>query len=231
MEYLPNGMTLEVPAGCFPLSTDSMLLAHFAGNIGKKHMLDLCSGCGTIGLMLCAQNPLCRVTGVELDEAAQEGAVQNIQRNHLSSRMENICADVRHISGLFDAGSFDCCVSNPPYYAAGPAAKNTIARREDECSLSELMAAAGWALKFGGDFYLVHRAERLAEIIRLGGEHKLEAKRLALVRHREGSPVTLVLLQLRKGAKPGLKLEDWVLHTEAGKPTPLYREIYHLQEE
>lgn len=230
MEYLPNGITLEVLPGCFPLCTDSIVLAHFAKNASGK-VLDLGAGCGTIGLMLCAQNDKCSVTGVELDEAAHLGALQNIQRNALEGRMQSICADVRQVPALFAPGSFACCISNPPYFSDGPASSHLLARREDACSLKELVYAAAWALKYGGDFYLVHRPERLAEIIALGAEKGLEAKRLGLVRHAEGRPTALILLQLRKGAKPGLKIEDWVLRDASGNPTPLYQEIYHIQEE
>lgn len=231
MEYLPNGITLQIPHGCFPLSTDSIALAHFARGIGSRRTLDLCSGCGTIGLMLCAENERCHVTGVELDENAHAGAVENILRNALASRMESICADVHQVPALFAPGSFACCISNPPYFSDCPASRAGQARREDACALSDLFEAADWALKFGGDFYLVHRPERLAEIIRRGADNNLEAKRLGLLRHREDSPVSLILLQLRKGGKPGLTMEDWVLHHRDGTPTPLYRQIYHIQED
>ena len=75
---------------------------------------------------------------------------------------------------------------------------------------------------------LVHRPERLAELIVRGSEVNLEAKRLCLVRHQADSPVNLVLLQLRKGGKPGLKWEEIVLHDLSGAPTEQYRRIYHL---
>ena len=92
----------------------------------------------------------------------------------------------------------------------------------------ELMSAAAYALKFGGDFFLVHRPERLAELIAAGSECSLEAKRLRLVRHRQDGPVSMILLQLRKGAKPGLAWEELSLHLRDGSPTPAYREIYHI---
>lgn len=231
MEYLPNGIVLQIPDGCFPLSTDSVLLAHFASPVGSRTVLDLCSGCGTLGLMLCAGNDRCHVVGIELDENAHQGALDNICRNNLGQRMESICGDVRQVPGLFAPGSFPCCISNPPYFSDGPASASRIARREDTCTLAELLQSAAWALKFGGDLYLVHRPERMAEIIAVGSRFSLEAKRLALVYHQEGSSASLVLLQLRKGAKPGLKLENWVLHNRSGSPTPLYREIYHIRED
>ena len=229
MEFLPNGFTLEVPAGAFPLSTDSIVLSHFVRLPKNARVLDLGSGCGTLGVLLCSRNANCTVTGLEIDENAHLAALYNIQHNALSSRMESICADLRSVSERFSPGSFDACVSNPPYFSGGPASRNTpIARREDLCSVRELMAAACHALKFGGDFFLVHRPERLAELIAAGAEFALEAKRLQLVRHRQDGPVSLILLQFRKGAKPGLHWEELVLHNPDGSPTPAYREIYHI---
>ena len=93
------------------------------------------------------------------------------------------------------------------------------------------MGAAAKALKYGGDFFLVHRPERLAEAIALGAKHHLEAKRLCLVRHQEGSPIALVLLAFRKGGKPGLSIEEWTLYHRDGRKTPICREIYHITEE
>lgn len=228
MEYLPNGFTLHIPNGCFPLSTDSMALSHFVKLPKNARVLDLCSGCGTLGLLLCACNPGCHVTGIELTDAAHQAAVENISRNQLSSRMESICGDVRSVSERFSPGAFSVCVSNPPYFSGGPASSLPLARREDACTLDELMAAAAWALKFGGDFFLVHRPERLGELIALGSRKGLEAKRLCLLRHREGGPVSLILLQMRKGGKPGLSWEEIALHDKENQPTPACREIYHM---
>ena len=90
-----------------------------------------------------------------------------------------------------------------------------------------LLKSAAWALKFGGDCYLVHRPERLGELIAAGAAVGLEAKRLGLVRHRPGDPVSFILLGFRKGGKPGLNWEEWILHAPDGSPTELYNAIYH----
>ena len=94
--------------------------------------------------------------------------------------------------------------------------------------MAELMAAAGWALKYGGDFFLVHRPERLAELIVCAAKHNLEAKRLRLLRHRKGGEVSLVLVQLRKGGKPGLVWEEESLYDASEKPTEYFKKLYHL---
>ena len=229
METLFNGFTLDIPPGAFPLSTDSMVLAHFIKLPKSAKVLDLGSGCGTLGLLLCAKDPGCAVTGYELTELSNRAAVENIRRNRLETRMESICADLRQIPDTVPQGSFSLCVSNPPYFSGGPvSAKTPLARREDGCTLFDLLKSAAWALKYGGDFYLVHRPERLGEIIALAAPLHLEAKRLALLRHREGTSPNLILLQLRKGGKPGLKWEEITLNDKNGIPTPEYRTIYHI---
>ena len=229
METLFNGFTLEIPPGGFPLSTDSMVLAHFIKLPRSAKILDLGSGCGTLGVLLCAKAPACTVTGFELTEHAHRAAQENIRANGLQSRMESICADLRQIPELLPQGSFSLCVSNPPYFSGGPVSHRTpLARREDGCTLAELLKSAAWALKYGGDLYLVHRPERLGEIIALAAPFRLEAKRLGLLRHAEGQRPNLILLQLRKGGKPGLSWEEITLYDKSGIPTEEYRAIYHI---
>ena len=226
METLSNGFTLDIPPGAFPLSTDSILLCDFAKLPPKARVLDLGSGCGTLGILLCAKDSNCRVTGIELDETAHKAALDNIRRNNLQDRMESICGDLR-TSPL--AGSFDCCISNPPYYTGGPASIATpLARRDDTCSLEQLCEKAGKMLKFGGDFFLVHKPERLAEICALVVKHKLEPKRLRLIRHRADGEISLILLSCRKGGKPGLIWEEQSLFDSQGQGTDYYRTLYHL---
>ena len=229
MEHLPNGFTLELCSGAFPLSTDSMVLTHFVRLPKHASVLDLGSGCGTLGLLLCAKDPGCTVTGMELDEDAHAMALENILRNRLTERMDSILGDLRQVPQRFSPGQFSCCVSNPPYFTGGAVSQTLpLARQESCCTPEDLLQCGSKALKFGGDFFLVHKPERLAELIAVAGKYHLEAKRLGLVRHKEGGPVNLILLQLRKGAKPGLIWEEIILHHADGSPTPVYNEIYHI---
>ena len=225
MEQLHNGFTLEAGGDGFPLSTDSMVLAHFARLPRQARVLDLGSGCGTLGLLLCADDPGCSVTGLEIDPAAHAVAQQNIERNGLSDRMESICADLRSFTG----SGFPVCISNPPYFSGGPAStRHPTARREDTCQPEELFEAAAKALRYGGDFLLVHKPERLAQLIGCGAKQGLEAKRLLLLRHKQERDISLIFLSFRKGGKPGLIIEEESLFDRNGQPTDFYRSVYHL---
>lgn len=232
MEQLHNGYTLTLCDGAFPLSTDSIALAGFVKLPKNASVLDLGSGCGTLGMLLCGSRSDCTVTGIEIDRKAHETALFNAESNQLSHRLNSICGDVANISRIVKPGSFSCCISNPPYFSGGFASLRTpIARSEDSLSPDALFQSAAWALKFGGDFYLVHKPERLGELCRIAGQYDLEAKRLCLIRHREDGPVSLILLQFRKGAKPGLIWEENSLHHPDGSITDYYRKLYHLQED
>lgn len=229
MEQLHGGLTLETD-GAFALSTDSMLLADFVRLPKNAQVLDLGSGGGTLGLLLCAADDTCRVTGVEIDENAHATALKNISRNRLDSRLSSICADLRAVS--LPQGRFHVCVSNPPYFSGGPSGReNAAARRDDLCSARELFAAAAKALRYGGDFFLVHKPEKLAQLCACAAQNGMEAKRLRLVRHRQGGQISLILLQCRKGGKPGLQIDEIALFHADGTPTAQYRSIYHIQEE
>ena len=228
MEYLHNGFTLELCKGAFPLSTDSIALSGFVRLPKQANVLDLGAGCGTLGLLLCAKDTGCTVTGIEVDENAHNTALRNAEGNELGSRLTSICADLRTVPSLFAAGSFHVCVSNPPYFSAQQESANSKARHEQLCTLDDLFAAASWAVRFGGDFFFVHKPERLAEACACAVDHKLEPKRLLLLRHKPSDPISLILLQCRKGGKPGLIIEEEYLQEASGDPSEYYRRLYHI---
>ena len=231
METLPGGLTLQISEGCFPLSTDSMALADFIKLPRGARVLDLGSGCGSLGLLLAGRDPGCHITGIEITETAHEAAVRNIQRNGLDCRMESLCRDLRQVPSFLKSGSFHCCISNPPYFGGGPrSAKLPAARRQDFCSTGDLFSAAVWATKFGGDFFLVQRPEQLGELIGEGFQAGFACKRLRLLHHRENGPVSLILLQLRKGARSGMTIDEISLWDRSGNPTEDYKRIYHIEE-
>lgn len=229
VEQLHNGFTLELCEGAFPLSTDSIALSHFAKLPKNARVLDLGSGCGTLGLLLCANDPNCCVDGIELDPNAHQTALKNCCANALDGRLNSICADLNGYPDLIKAGAYHCCISNPPYFSHGPQSKTVpLARRDDACSMEVLFSAAARALKYGGDFFLVHRPEKFAQICACAAAVKLEPKKICLLRHRPDDPVSLILVQCRKGGKPGLSWQEECLYDRQGLPTDYYRTLYHI---
>ncbi len=233
-EVLSNGMHILQTEALFRLGTDSILLANFCGKLHGGKIADLGCGGGALGVLLCAADSGCHVTGIELQPAACEIAERNIRINQLEDRFSVINGDIRHIQELMPANGFDCVVSNPPYFPVGSGGRSqsesmAIARTEVCCTPESLCMAAQWLLRYGGSFCFVHRPERLAEMIYTLKAHKLEPKRLRFVRHSPGAPVSLFLMSCTLGGKSGLQVEnELLLHTASGEPTAEYLNIYHM---
>ncbi|MEA4965806.1 MAG: methyltransferase [Oscillospiraceae bacterium] len=220
--------------GLFPLGTDSVLLADFVSLPPHAAVFDLGAGAGTLGLLLCAGNPDCRVTGLELQEAAVAQAAADIAARGLSERLAVLPGDLRRVSEYAPAGKSDAVVCNPPYFPVGSGAVAAIpglalSRTELGCTFADVSAAAAYLLRWGGRFFLVHRPERLCDLLTELRRQRLEPKRLRLVRCRPASPPALVLLESRLGGKPGLNIEpDLLLQDENGRESAEYQRIYGL---
>ena len=228
----PNWVTMPNLPGQFPLSTDSVLLADFASISGVASVFDLGAGSGTIGLLLCARHPKCRVSGIELQDQSAALAQEVIRLNKMEDRVSVTCGDLRQIEAYFPANRCDAVLSNPPYFPAdsGKAAAEgslAIARTELCCTLSDVCRAAAYLLRYGKPFYLVHRPERLCDLMTELRRYRLEPKRLRFVCHRPSLPPSLVLIESRLGGNPGLNLlPNLILHDEDGTETAEYRRIY-----
>ena len=231
-ELWPGGPVLK-QAAHFRLGTDCVLLADFARTTGARRGIDLGCASGILSLLLLWRAPALHMTGLELREDAAALARENMARNGLAPRSEMLAGDIRSHRSLFGTGSFDLAVANPPYFPLGsgalsPDPARAAARGETDCTLQDLCAAAAYLLRTGGSFCLVHRPERLSELFVCLSAVGLEPKRLRLVCPREGSAPSLVLVEARRGGKPGLQIEPALVLTDAdGKESEEVRRIYH----
>lgn len=219
----------------FRLSTDCVLLADFIKTAGARRGIDLGCASGAIALLLLEKSPALSMTGIEIVPEAAELAVMNMDRNGLAERAEIVCGDIRAHRELFRAGSFDLAAANPPYFPVGsgyisPDAKRAAARGELSCTLDDICAAAAFLLRTGGSFCLVHKPERLSEALCTMTAHAIEPKRLRLVQtHAEAAP-NLVLIEGRRGGRPGLTVEAPLLLRGAdGGESPEILKIYHRE--
>lgn len=204
----------------FKLSTDSVLLSDFAAIRRVRNCLDLGSGAGVLCVLLACKNPETAITGIELQQEYSELCRENLEANDLDSRVNIITADLREYRKLIGAESFDLVVSNPPYFAektgySAPKEHRAAAREEQNCTLRDICSAARWALRWGGNFALVHRPERLSEIFCAMTEAGIEPKRLRMVSHSAERAPSLVLIEGRCGGKKGLKIEAPLILTDS----------------
>lgn len=202
LEYI-GPFTMKQRPGVFPLGSDSQALGSFAQVRKHEKVCDLGCGGGVLGLYLLAREASLQVTGLELNEAAAQLARENFAANGLEAQI--IQGDLRRIRDYAPAGHFDLVVSNPPYFAAGSGYSGGSARMEETCTLEDVCAAAGWAVKNGGRFAIVHRPERLCDLFCALRAYDLEPKRLCFVQARE-LPPSAVLVEAYKQGKPGLNI-------------------------
>lgn len=229
-----GGPLFSAGQAVFPLSTDSILLSDFARPGKSANILDLGTGSGILALLLLFGHPERRALGVDISPKACALARKNLKDNRLSAQCEILEGDLTAYRALLPSGGFDYAVSNPPYFSAGsgkPAEKGLAdARADGAAPLSAICRAAGWGLRWGGDFSLCFRPERLSELIWELKNAGLEPKRLRTVRHGPSTPVSLLLLEARRGGKPGLRWEPELILQEAdGAASAEYRRIYHLE--
>lgn len=217
----------------FKLGTDSVLLADFVNTSRARQGIDLGCGSGIISLLLLERSEKLNMTGLEINPEAAALAGANMTENSLDARSSVITGDIRRHRELFRTGGFDLAVANPPYFpqnsgSLSPKSDRAAARGEVECTLEDICQAAAFLLKTGGSFCVVHRGERLSELMRLMSEYKIEPKRLRLVQYKAASAPSLVLVEGRRGGNAGLKIEPpLILADENGDESAEYKRIYH----
>ncbi len=217
----------------FKFGTDSVLLANFVELRRGDKVIDLGTGSGVIPLLLAYKNDDVKVTGVEIQPEAAELAVRNVEFNQLQDQIRIINEDFCQLESKFKAGSFDAVVSNPPYLPVegGKMKENdyvAIARHEIKAELKDVVAEAARLLKYGGHFFLVHRAERLTEVIEALAQYNCQAKELQLVQARRDKEADIFLLKAKKGANPGLRVKPVLViyEDQSSEYTAELKEIY-----
>jgi len=231
-ELWPGGAKFKKAPGVFKLGTDSVMLAHFTASPHAKKCVDLGSGAGVLAVLLGDKMPEARFDCVEIQPESAALSEENLCANGLADRTRVFCRDLREYRQFLEAGAYDLVVSNPPYFSVGsgytaPEEDRATARDERMCSLSELCEAAAWLCRWGGVFTLVHRPERLSEAFCALTAVGLEPKRLRMVQHRADAKPNLVLIEARRGGKPGLTVEAPLLLTVHGEDSPEVKTIYH----
>ncbi|HSL94248.1 MAG TPA: tRNA1(Val) (adenine(37)-N6)-methyltransferase, partial [Bacillota bacterium] len=224
-ELQRGGLSVIQSDDHFPFSIDAVLLAHFATLRLRDRVVDLGTGCAVIPLIMSTRSPHAIVTGLELSPAAADMATRSIRLNRLENRISILQGDIREVRNTMPVGSVDLVTANPPYLPIGtgdisPADGRSMARHELYCTLDDVIKAAGWLLRTGGKFALVHRPERLAEIISLCAAVRLEPKRMRLVHPMRGRDANIVLLEAVKNGKPGMRVEPVIyVHRSDGTYT------------
>ena len=225
-EPLDGGMAVAVDDFC-GFGADVLFLARFASPRPGERVVDLGTGCGILPVLLLRDSAAAHVTGVEIQPAAAALARRSVARSGLDGRAAVLCASWTDLDGLLPREGFHLVVCNPPYFPPGSGRESAssaarLARHEQPGTLDEVVAAASRLLRFGGRFCLCHRPERLADVVAALRRRGLEPKRLLTVQGAAASAPWLLLLEAKKGGKPGLRWEPPWLQDQPAHRQEIY---------
>jgi tRNA1(Val) A37 N6-methylase TrmN6 len=219
---LGGRLRFSQPARGYRVAIDPVLLAAAVTPMPYQRVLDAGAGTAAASLCLAARVPECRVLGLELQRDLHRIASHNVTRNQFDRRVEMIQGDLQRPPPRLSAASFDHVMSNPPYLAAeetqpSPHRERALAHAETTMDLAGWLAACLRMLKPDGYLTLIHRADRLDELLAALLGRAEDVVVFPLWPAADGRPAKRVLIQGRKGARGPLRLvPGLVLHERDG---------------
>jgi len=218
---------------CFGM--DAVLLSHFAEARKGELVVDLGTGTGIIPILLSGRSEARKIYGIEIQHDMADMARRSVLLNGLQDRIEIITGDLKESPYYLGTDKFQLVVANPPYKKLGSGLVNpndakAISRHEILCTLEDVLDAARKLLVWGGRLAMVHRPERMMDVLCGMRERNLEPKRIRLVHASVDKPPSMLLIEAVKGGKPHLAwMPPLIIYDREGKMTDEVRNIYHLE--
>lgn len=237
-----NGLKILQNTDYFLFGVDSVVLANIAKDYVKTDniILDLGTGSSVIPTIMSAKSKAKLFIGVELQKEMYELALKNNLMNNLEDKIKVINEDIKKVENIrkkiieyAKKDTVDLIVTNPPYkeILTGTINENEIkyiARHEKECKLEDIFNTASKLLKFKGKLVIVHKPERLVDLLESGRKYDLEAKEVRFLKAREDSIKSLVFITYVKGGLHECKvLEDIVEYDKDGNYTDKIKKMYN----
>lgn len=214
----------------FSFSLDSVILANYS-TIRKsdKNILDLCSGNGVVPLIMSLRTDK-KIIGVEIQEDLVKLANKSIKYNKLDKQINMICSDIKEFITKDRYDSYDLITCNPPYFnnydRVNLSYEKKIARHEILINLEEVISISSKLLKNGGNLSLVHRPERLVEIISLFNNYNIGISRIKFIYDKIDKPAVSILVEGRKNRKCSLKIDKpLIIKNSDGSYTDEYNKL------
>ncbi len=229
-----DGLRMIQAQDGYRFSLDPFLLADFSAVRKGDRVIDLGTASGILPLLIAATTEMQAVVGVELQQTLYDRAVRNVELNGLCSKVTIRLLDVRNIvkEKSLPAGGFEVVLMNPPYriptagrLSAG--GERAACRHELNGTINDFLHASHWLVRHGGAVYLIFLAERLPELLRQMQLCSLEPKRLRMIHSDRRRDAHLVLVEGRKGGRPGLTVQSPLYIYEEGEYTKEIRRLFN----
>lgn len=226
----PAGPALRQPADGYRYSADALLLADFTARLfdrsgaSPRCIVDACSGCGVVGLVLAHRWPTARIRCVERDPELHGFCEANVRDASLEDRVFPLHADLRRWAQGAETARADLVVMNPPFHPAGsgrlnPHPQRAAARHQLHGDIAELIEACATLLEDPGHLCVVYPTSRLQDLIAALQQQRLVDLTLQFVHGRVDGPSPIVLVgAVRSGARHTRTLAPLV-HPPPGSPT------------
>ena len=220
----------------FSFSLDSMLLADFIDTKSAKNIIDLGTGNGPIPLFLTLKTDA-HIYGIEIQESVYDLARRSVELNHFEKQIDILNRNFIDIYKELGANKFDIVCSNPPYFKDTDSIKNkndylTIARHEVKASINDVINEANKLLVDGGKLYIVHRIERLPEIMRLLEDGNFGIKKMRVIYPKVDKEAMMFLMEARKNKKTDLKvISPLYVYSKDNKYTDEVLNIFNFKKE
>lgn len=228
-----NNLKIYQNTDWFSFSIDSVLLANFVRLNNKMKILDMCTGNAPIPLFLSTKTKS-KITGVEIQKEIYDLAVKSVKINNLDNQINILNKDIKKLNNIFETDTFDLITCNPPYFRLEEKSltnENEIkrkARHEVELCLDDIFKCAKKLLKNNGKIAIVHRTNRLVEIISSMKQNNIEPKRLQFIFPFASSNSNLVLIEGSKNGNPGVIVKnDIIVHNDDGSYTENINKIFN----
>ena len=200
----------------FKFSIDSVLLPNFVSLSKKKgKILDIGCGNAVIPIVLTTRTTN-HIDGVEIQNNVYELAEKSVLYNKLEDQITIYNEDIKDFYKKSETDIYDTITCNPPYFkdmVTNNSINKTFARHEKSLNIEDIMVIAKKLLKNNGNIAIVHRTDRLIDIISAMKENNIEPKKIQFVYSKENSPSNILLIEGTKNGKPGVKImEPLYLH-------------------
>ena len=232
LEY--KGLKIIQNENYFCFGIDSILLSDFAKDLKKdSNVLDIGTGTGIISILLAKKTECKKIYALEIQKEISEMAGRSVKLNNLENTIEIINDNIKNIEKYLDKNSINAIVTNPPYKKRETGIENQdkrklISRHEMKASLEDFIKISKDMLKDKGEIYIVHRPERLVDLLTTMRNYKIEPKKVRLVYSNINAVPKLVLVQGIKNARPFLKMEkNLYVYNENGEYTDEILKIYN----
>lgn len=230
LEY--KGLRLIQDKNGYCFTSDAVLLANMVRAGKNDVVVDFGCGNGVVAILVAGKTTAKSVVGIEMQECAYELAVRNVELNAMQDRIRLINDDIINADRVLGKESVSVVVCNPPYFEKDSGQKRVsesvaLSRHESTCNLDDIVTKASEVLKYGGKLWMIHKCERMAEVLTSMSNHNLEPKKVTLIYPKANKIPDTFVVEGKKSSASGMKIDSIVVYDQEGNMTEQAKRLYN----